>query len=128
MWPPPRMPVVNEGLVRDLLLKMVNNPGAHCYWEGATPRVSLLFENCCLQKKCNKNTNQQSTKESKLVEFGIAAIFCLSTLHRRKNRHLPHHRRQMPNVKHLGTPRGENGCCRFLGHGSSICYITIGFP
>ena len=25
--PPPRMPVTNEGLVRDSLLKMVHNPG-----------------------------------------------------------------------------------------------------
>ena len=39
VWPPPRMPVVNEGLGWDPLLKMVHNPGGHCYWEGATCNV-----------------------------------------------------------------------------------------
>ena len=48
--PPPRMPVANEGLVRDPLLKMVHNPGGDCYWEGGQPNgqmtknVSLLLE------------------------------------------------------------------------------------
>ena len=27
IYPPPRIPVANEGLVRDSLLKMVHNPG-----------------------------------------------------------------------------------------------------
>ncbi len=29
MWPPPSIPVANEGLGWDSLLKMVHNPGAH---------------------------------------------------------------------------------------------------
>ena len=37
--PPPRMPVANEGLVRDSLLKMVHNPGGDCYWEGGQPKL-----------------------------------------------------------------------------------------
>ena len=31
VWPPHRIPMVNEGLVRDSLLKMVHIPGGHCY-------------------------------------------------------------------------------------------------
>ena len=33
--------MVNEGLGWDSLLKMVHNPGGHCYREGATPKVPL---------------------------------------------------------------------------------------
>ena len=32
------MPVTNEGLVRDSLLKMVHNPGGDCYWVGGRPK------------------------------------------------------------------------------------------
>ena len=49
MWPPPRIPVANEGLGWDSLLKMVHNPGGHCYWEGATSNIEhrneTLFKN-----------------------------------------------------------------------------------
>ena len=31
-YPPPRLTVTNEGLGWDSLLKMVHNPGGHCYW------------------------------------------------------------------------------------------------
>ena len=41
-WPSPRMPVANEGLGWDPLLRIFDNPGAHCYWEGATPKTCLL--------------------------------------------------------------------------------------
>ena len=33
-WPSPRMPVANEGLGWDPPLRIFDNPGAHCYWEG----------------------------------------------------------------------------------------------
>ena len=33
------MPVANEGLVRDSLLKMFHNPGGHYYWEGGQPNL-----------------------------------------------------------------------------------------
>ena len=39
VWPPPRMPVANKGLVRNPLLKMVHNPGGDRYYEGATHNV-----------------------------------------------------------------------------------------
>ena len=39
--PPPRMPVANEGLGRDSLLKMVHSPGGDCYWVGGRPKVYL---------------------------------------------------------------------------------------
>ena len=39
--PPPRMPVANEGLGWDPLLKMVHNPGGDSYWEGGQPKVDL---------------------------------------------------------------------------------------
>ena len=35
--PPPRIPVANEGLGWDSLLKMVHNPGGDCYWVGGRP-------------------------------------------------------------------------------------------
>ena len=41
-WPSPRMPVANEGLGWDPPLRIFDNPGAHCYWEGATPKTCLL--------------------------------------------------------------------------------------
>ena len=41
VWPPPRMPVASEGLVRDFLLKMVHNPGGDCYWEGSISKLCL---------------------------------------------------------------------------------------
>ena len=41
--PPPRMPVVNEGLGWDPLLKMVHNPGGHCYCEGATLKIYFII-------------------------------------------------------------------------------------
>ena len=37
--PPPRIPVANEGLGWDPLLKMVHNPGGDCYCEGGQPKV-----------------------------------------------------------------------------------------
>ena len=37
--PPPRIPVANEGLGWDSLLKMVHNPGGDCYWVGGRPKV-----------------------------------------------------------------------------------------
>ena len=37
--PPPRMPVANEGLGWDPLLKMVHNPGGDSYWEGGQPNL-----------------------------------------------------------------------------------------
>ena len=40
---PPRMPVANEGLGWDPLLKMVHNPGGDCYWEGGQPKLWNLF-------------------------------------------------------------------------------------
>ncbi len=43
VWPPPRIPVGHEGFGWDPLLKMVHNPGGHCYWEGATPIIYLFF-------------------------------------------------------------------------------------
>ena len=39
--PPPRMPVANEGLGWDPLLKMVHNPGGDSYWEGGQPKIYL---------------------------------------------------------------------------------------
>ena len=44
VWPPPRMPVANEGLGWDPLLEMFHNPGGH--WNpgrGATPKISSFF-------------------------------------------------------------------------------------
>ena len=38
VWPPPRMPVANEGLVRNPPVNMFHNPGGHCEWEGATSK------------------------------------------------------------------------------------------
>ena len=38
IYPPPRMPVANEGLGWDSLLKMVHNPGGDCYWVGGRPK------------------------------------------------------------------------------------------
>ena len=34
------MPVANEGLGWDSLLKMVHDPGGDCYWEGGQPNVN----------------------------------------------------------------------------------------
>ena len=43
VWPPPRMPVASEGLVRDFLLKMVHNPGGD--WNpGRGPYPSYAFQ------------------------------------------------------------------------------------
>ncbi len=39
IYPPPRMPVANEGLGWDSLLKMVHNPGGDCYWVGGRPKL-----------------------------------------------------------------------------------------
>ena len=35
--------MVNEGLGWDPLLKMVHNPGGHCYCEGATPKIYSII-------------------------------------------------------------------------------------
>ena len=43
IYPPPRMPVANEGLVRDSLLKMVHNPGGDCYWVGGRPNLYIYI-------------------------------------------------------------------------------------
>ena len=40
--PPPRMPVANEGLVRDPHTYKCNNPGGDCYWEGGRPNLYLF--------------------------------------------------------------------------------------
>ena len=37
--PPPRMPVANEGLGWDPLVKMFHNPGGDSYWEGGQPNL-----------------------------------------------------------------------------------------
>ena len=42
LYPPPRMPVTNEGLGWDSLLKMVQNPGGHCYWLGGSSKVCSI--------------------------------------------------------------------------------------
>ena len=36
------MPVTNEGLGWDSLLKMVHNPGGDCYWVGGRPKIYLI--------------------------------------------------------------------------------------
>ena len=44
----PPLTVVNEGLGWDPLLKMVHNPGGHCYWEGATQSNYMTYLNNAL--------------------------------------------------------------------------------
>ena len=39
IYPPPRIPVANEGLGWDSLLKMFHNPGGDCYWVGGRPKL-----------------------------------------------------------------------------------------
>ena len=41
IYPPPRIPVANEGLGWDSLIKMFHNPGCDCYWVGGRPKVSF---------------------------------------------------------------------------------------
>ena len=41
IYPPPRIPVANEGLGWDSLLKMVHNAGGDCYWVGGRPKASV---------------------------------------------------------------------------------------
>lgn len=78
---------------------------------------------CFTIKRKQKNTHtiyiyittyREFHQGSELVEvffFEFPAIFYLST-----HRHLPHHRRQMPNVKHLGVPHRRQG----IFHGKVI--------
>ena len=63
VYPPPRIPVTNEGLYRNSLLKMVHNPGADSSWvEGVVPRkfhpipILLPFQNAlvCMGMVCLK--------------------------------------------------------------------------
>ena len=42
--PPTRIPVTNEGLVRDSLLKMECHPGGDCYCVGGSSKLNVFFK------------------------------------------------------------------------------------